>query len=85
MTVAYTISYLFFGILWHVLYKIDSDCVHFGDDNAEDNFLAAYMFSLETQVLYSCSLEYGQMYQSIHACGACIFLPPEILALHFRL
>ena len=49
MTVAYTASYLFFGIVWHVLYKIDSDCVHFGDD-AEDNFLAAYMFSLETQV-----------------------------------
>lgn len=54
MLVVYTLSYLFFGILWHVLYRIDSDCVHFGDEgaDAEDDFLAAYMFSLETQVSF---------------------------------
>lgn len=53
MLVFYTLSYLIFGILWHVLYKIDSNCVHFGEEEgAEDDFLAAYMFSLETQVSF---------------------------------
>ena len=48
----YFLTYLFFGILWFILHEVSATCVHFPEDE-EDGFLAAYMFSLETQARLS--------------------------------
>jgi hypothetical protein len=48
MVGVYFASYLFFAILWYALYLLTDSCVRFPAEE-DDGFLAAYMFSLETQ------------------------------------
>jgi hypothetical protein len=49
MLAAYVLTYLLFGIVWYILYvTTDGKCVKFAIDE-DHGFLAAYMFSLETQ------------------------------------
>lgn len=49
MLVLYTFTYLLFGIVWFILHETTANCVKFPKED-HDGFLAAYMFSLETQV-----------------------------------
>jgi hypothetical protein len=50
MLVLYTTTYLFFGIVWFIMHKTTNGCVKLGEEDEPINFLAAYIFSLETQV-----------------------------------
>jgi hypothetical protein len=47
MLLAYFVSYVMFAILWHITAEIDQTCI---EGVLRHNFLATYLFSLETQV-----------------------------------
>jgi hypothetical protein len=61
MLLAYFLSYLSFAVVWHIVAEIDKKCV---EGVIRHNFLATYLFSLETQVCCRQSLSFLPYNQS---------------------